>query len=267
MGDHLDATQTQELIRRALTGDDEEAWECVMTLQTRGTREVFDACTTLLASADPDERGLAADVLGQLGLPHRPFLTETIPLLMERLHLEFDADALATVIVALSHLGATQAEEPIARLFGHADPDVRYAVAFALGVDHPGPESLEALLRLAHDPVDHVRDWATFSLAQCDEDSDEIRQTLLDRSEDGDDDTRAEAVLGLARRKDERVLVPLIMALSGEGVGSIHVEAAGAFGDASLLPYLQALAGWWDEDPDLLAEATAACLPRQQELP
>jgi hypothetical protein len=42
-------------------------------------------------------------------------------------------------------------------------------------------------------------------------------------------------------------------------VGKLAVEAATYLADAQLLPPLLALERWWDVDPELLADAIAAC--------
>lgn len=60
------------LVNAALTETDEEArWNIVAALHWRGTREVLEWAEQLCHSRCPEERRLAADILGQLGVPDR----------------------------------------------------------------------------------------------------------------------------------------------------------------------------------------------------
>jgi HEAT repeat protein len=92
-----------------------------------------------------------------------------------------------------------------------------------------------------------------------DEDSPQIREALLARLNDSDFDTRSEAAVGLAKRKEERGIEPLVGYLKSDRVGELFVEAAEMYADARLKPALVALKKWWDIDPDLLERAIAAC--------
>ncbi len=73
---------------------------------------------------------------------------------------------------------------------------------------------MQALLELMDDPYEMARDWATTSIGgTVSLDGPEIRAALLRRATDDDEITRAEALHGLARRKDERVVPYLIAEL------------------------------------------------------
>jgi HEAT repeat protein len=93
-----------------------------------------------------------------------------------------------------------------------------------------------------------VRDWATFGLGtQIDTDTPEIREALHQRLNDPDADTRAEAMVGLARRKDLSALEPILEGLSGDEVDDLVIEAAAELGDPRLLPALVELKSKWSE--------------------
>ncbi len=77
------------------------------------------------------------------------------------------------------------------------------------------------------DSDDDVRDWATFGLGVLGgADSIEIRDALSRRIIDSNADVREEAMVGLSKREDQRVLEPLIANLEQSDVPSRAMEAA-----------------------------------------
>jgi HEAT repeat protein len=116
------------------------------------------------------------------------------------------------------------------------------------------------LILLSEDEDESVRDWATFSLgSQGDVDTPGVRQALYRRLEDADFDTRSEAMVALAQRKDQRVIPFIAGALANDTVGALAVEAASAIGSPDLLPALLELRSWWDVDVKLLETAIRSC--------
>jgi HEAT repeat protein len=80
---------------------------------------------------------------------------------------------------------------------------------------------------MMEDPDGDVRDWATFGVGVLgEEDSVELRDALYRRLSDSDPDASEEAVVGLAKRKDPRVLPKLIDLLTQPAVSYRAVEAA-----------------------------------------
>ena len=114
---------------------------------------------------------------------------------------------------------------------------------------HEDVQAIEALIELTRDQEAHVRDWATFALGtQVEVDTPDLRDALMERVADNDDDTRCEALVGLARRGNRRVLPALQSSFSSDSVCSMEVEAAALIGDPLLLKELVALREWWDVD-------------------
>ena len=265
-----DPRSTQELINIALTDTDEDqrvAWEAVSVLHERGNRAAFEAARELCASDDPDERAWGMRILAQLGVPERSFPAESLALLLRLLEREKDADLLAEIGFALGHIGDVRAVGALARLSRHPSSDVRYSVVHAL-LGQEAALAIRTLIELSSDDNRSVRDWATFGLGtQIDTDTSEIREALLARLADEDNETRGEAFIGLARRKDERVTGPLIRELSGsllreqppERAATLAVEAARDNGDPRLYPVLIRLREWWGQENELLEEAIANC--------
>lgn len=73
------------------------------------------------------------------------------------------------------------------------------------------------------------------------------------------------ALVGLAIRKDERVINPLITELKSGCVGMLPVEAASEMGDVRLKSALIDLQEYWDLDIELLQEAISSCNPNIRE--
>ena len=206
-----DARSVDELISVALGEPDEDpAWDAIFALRWRGTREVFERASGLCRSFCPVERKLGAAILGQLGIPDRSHPKSCLSVLLGMLEAERDDGVLGSILIALSHLGEPDAIGPAAKFRHHDDPDVRHGVVFAM-TGHEDPLAVEVLIGLTGDPEPRNRDWACFALGtQIEMDTPALRDALAGRLADEDDDARCEAMVGLARRGDPRVIPPLL---------------------------------------------------------
>ena len=141
-------------------------------------------------------------------------------------------------------------------LAGHPDPIVRRDLVSSLplfGPDPPPQELVRTAVDLTRDADIGVRDAACFALGTLwrEVDTTELREALAARLDDLDRDTRSEALLGLAFRRDPRALPRVRAALSRASgdVWKLELLAAGALGDPVLHPFvLRHLDGWDDDD-------------------
>lgn len=257
-----DQRSIDELLEVALVEIDEDIrWNAVQTLQWRGNNEVLERAVGLCSNSSPQKRCLGADILGQLGLPDRTFPTESSRKLRGLLKPDEDAAVLHSALVGLSHLSDQDAIPSIVPFSTHPDLKVRHAVVLALS-GYENPMAIECLIHLSNDSDELVRDWATFALGtQIDLDTPEVRNALMSRIDDPDDDTRGEALVGLARRKDERVIPAIKKELESDCIGKLAIEAAELIGSDQLQTSLIALRNWWDIDPKLLEQAITASQP------
>lgn len=259
-----DPRSTEELIRDSLNKEDEEvAWEPVVVLHYRATPEVLAAAERLCFSSVFKERVLGANILGQLGVPERAFPEECFHILAEMLGTEHDPLVLEAIGVAFGHLHDERAIPLLVPFSKHQDKDVRFGVVQGLS-KHSDATAIAALIELTRDEDEDVRNWATFGLGtQLNTDTAEIRTALLERITDSHDETRGEALVGLARRKDRRVLEPIIEELSSGNVGLLALEAAETLGDPRLFPALLRLEHSWQGDQDkhteTLRDALRSC--------
>jgi HEAT repeat protein len=257
-----------ELIQAALAEEDEDAyWRLIRVLHHRPTKEVFEAARGLCDGESPQERSLGADILAQLGVSERPFVAESVDILLDLLSREEDTDVLNSVAVALGHLRDPRAIEPLVRLKDHPCEDVRDGVVFGL-LTHEDPLAIKTLIELSTDEDFDVRNWATFGIGQqIDTDTPEIRDALVARLSEENGEIRGEALLGLARRKDERVIEPLIRELeaipTAEEWWDNAIEAAEELADPRLYPYLLPVRELLsrNDSPYGVEAAIAACRP------
>ena len=255
-----DPRTTDELVNFVLCQMDEDSeWNAIGSLHWRGTAEVLRRAELLTQSSCSRERRLGADILGQLGVPDRSFPAECTEILCGMLCVGEEPEVLRSVLVALSFQNCPAAIPLITTFSDHSDARVRHAVVLALANEECSLTIIH-LIRLSSDSDDNVRDWATFALGTLFEaDTPEIRDALFQRIADTDDDTRGEALVGLARRKDSRVIDALRTELASDCVGSLAIEAAELIASSELCPQLVKLQLWWDVDPCLLDRAIMAC--------
>lgn len=211
-----DSRSTAELIEIAkieFALDASEPVPATVALQERGTREVFDAAVALCGSANPEWRAVGATILGQLGSPHRTYPNECCGALLDLLRHDPDEGVLEAAVFALAHLGSDDAHNDLIALRNHRSATVRRGVAMGLN-GTTSHEGVETLLNLMNDPSAEVRDWATTIIGETVAiDGPRVREALVRRATDEDEITRSEALHGLARRQDERVVPYLIAEL------------------------------------------------------
>jgi HEAT repeat protein len=238
----LDESQsTAELIAKAYQTDDSEAyWHIIGEIHKRGGICEFNAAKNLTESTDAIEREIGAGILGQLGWSEKTFHEESVAILIQLLTDEA-ADVIAAAACALGHRHHPQSIPYLVKLIGHDNPRVRLDVTFGLnGFDDQ--QAVDALIQLSRDSDYDVRNWATFGLgSQCDIDTEDIRNALFERLSEQDPEIRGEALIGLAKRKDQRVKNAIMNELIGEFHGSWVLEATELMGDSDFCPLLRDL--------------------------
>lgn len=229
----VSAESVQQLFSRTLEGayDDREQWNAVSSLHRLGTRDVLDVAVQWCQSNDPLRRARGADVLAQLGKTAEHlsnfFPKESFAAISRLLETEREILPLSSAIFALGHLDDPSAIPAIYAYHAHPSADVRYAVAFALGCFPNEAKAIEGLIKLTADVDGEVRDWATFGVGVLgDADSVQIRDALVARLSDVNQDAREEALVALAKRCDTRVLPQLFEMLRRSEVSSRVFEAA-----------------------------------------
>lgn len=230
----MSAESLDELFAKTLADDyDSDApWQAVNELRKMGSRDVFDHAAAWCGSQDPLKRARGADILAQIGRAvgkPNSFLQESFEVISRLAMHENESRPLASAIYALGHIENAQAIDILAEQRSHPDADVRFAVACALGRFAKNSLAASALIQLASDPDADVRDWATFAIGEFSGlDTPEVRDVLFRNLGDPDDEVRYEAIVGLAKRKDPRIVPALIEILREPDVSHTSLEAASA---------------------------------------
>lgn len=193
----------------AMDAEADERWDIVREVQGKPGRAAFEAALALARSAHAAERMLGLDVLAQIGYAQgRPFVEETLPVLAAACADE-RPEVVSSAITALGHVADSRGLAAVLSQADHPSADVRFSVAFALpsvAGDPPAAQAVETLILLSADADPDVRDWATFGIGrQLEVDSPAIRDALVARLGDPDEDAAEEAALGLALRQEPRV--------------------------------------------------------------
>ena len=197
--DDLNTVPTAALVERAVISARNEPvlqshdyWDHVRALHFRSGRDVFEEAVRLCSSPEAISRAVGADILAQLGVRNGvavfPFADESAGPLVALLA-DTDTAVIASALYALGHLTRGEPSQ-LARLSTHTSEDVRHALAYALG-GRSDAISTATLVALSGDVDTDTRDWATFALgALSDEDTPAIRDALVARLNDSDDDVR-----------------------------------------------------------------------------
>ncbi len=248
-------TSVTELVGQAVAahreGGEQSYQRFLATVGPLRERDFEEAAEAIRArSGDPQERAAITELLGRLPLAgDKQSCATATDCLRRLLDGEKDECVLQDAVYALAWICDASSLEPLLDLLDYPSDAVREAVATSLASAMAGEEEergIAALITLSADRSAEVRDWACFALGTLlDCDGDAIREALAARLDDPCDDTRCEAVLGLARRGDERGLQPLRRALDGDSVLTLRVDSADETDDPGAARLRRRIAERW----------------------
>ncbi len=235
-----DTTPSRRLIeeyRKVFRDENQDA--SLAAVHYRGTQVEFDLGLEYCRSGDPDDRAVGADVLSQLGWGDQRFSEESLEVLIPLLRDE-DPHVLYSAACALGHRGDPRAVPFLIPLASHADALVRYGVVHGLTGRHEDEDAIASLILLCSDEDNDVRNWAIFGIGtQMNADTPAIRDALFASLSDLDMEVCGEALVGLARRSDGRVIEALFKEWEEESISLLSIEAAEEMADHRLLPFLE----------------------------
>lgn len=231
-----------KLISRLLNNkSDATRWDNIRVLRGRPGEELFAKCAALAKSDDPKHKVIAIDILSKFGLPPRPYLQQTLKLFFDLFDTETDPDVLKSLLYAIGHNNSDLNNDQISKvcsLISNKNNLVKEGLTFALlGIDDL--KAIDVLIKLSADKLSKIRNWATFGLAsQTDRNNKTIRDALWNRVNDKHQETKLEAIAGLAKRKDNRAKDIIIRELTAGEYGGLLIDAILETGDIDYLPLL-----------------------------
>lgn len=242
---HNKKLRTSRLVRVALRRWDTDAgWRATAELQMRGSPQTLQLVKELANSLSWRKRSLGMYIASQLRKRENATSTEyaideTQLFLLAGLCDGHD-EVIRAAISGMGHRPHPNALNALIEFASHHSSLVRWNVAVALGSYNVAP-AIGALLTLMQDPDSAVRDWATFGIGSLQTaDTPDIREALWRNLDDSDDDVSGEALVGLAERRDCRVVDYLRMRLSPDS-RVYELDAAEILADPELLSMLQSI--------------------------
>jgi HEAT repeat protein len=221
----------------------------------------------MIQSSDPSQVSIAIDILGRAAISEQSAFDSLLSDAQDAMEIHPDSDVAWSVAHALRKAAYSRSLDLLSWLGQHYDPDVRFQAMSGIANYYHNTgdaDAIPALLHFMDDDNSDVKDWATFEIGSgTDIDTPEVRAALWERVRDADYDTRAEAIMGLARRGVAGVVELLAQELSSRSVGKLMVAAAAEIASPQLLQPLQSLTNWWDVDPELLRLAIQRSESRQ----
>lgn len=264
-----DSLSTSDLLARLRAeavnddGDPDGYWELISALRDRDAQEVWAQVVPLAKHDDVRLQQVVPDVLRGLGREAQPLASQTLELFAQMLAAHPPAELVACIANACVDFHHGSVVTMLVPYAGHARDEVREGVLHAVRRSSH-PDAIAALLTLSCDPVDELREWATFALGSQRPlvDGPEVREALAARLLDRHEPTRDEAVVGLGLRRDARALGPLLTQFERGFVGVALFEAARTMASPRLSEALRALQrrpSLTDEEREELDAAVAAC--------
>lgn len=182
-------------------------WKYISELRKRKSKDIFEKSIELTKSEISKEKIIGINVLAQFRYP-RLHQKEILKTYFNLLKTEKDNKVISSILYAIGHNNDNLTEKQIdivCSFKNHKSVNVRHGLVSAiLAIDKTKP--INTLIQLTKDKDSDIRDWATFGIGtQIETDNLIIRETLWERINDSDENTRFEAIIGLAKRKDQKI--------------------------------------------------------------
>ncbi|MDK2125226.1 HEAT repeat domain-containing protein [Parachitinimonas caeni] len=239
------APNDRSLVQTALQDwNSQKSWDAIDQLRLHASPDTVARLGRLAASRNWRKRVLALEVVGELHqldprhLIFSEYATEEAHKLLLAALDDPHPKVVESAIFGLGHRPHPAAIDRLVALASHPSVDMRNAVAYALG-GYDNEAAIHALIKLATDSSDIVRDWATFALGSLSSsDMPAIGEQLWVNTQDPVEDVRIEAYMGLAARRDSRIIPALEKLMHDPDCHSWVFDAANQLADAALYPAL-----------------------------
>ncbi|BDD05557.1 hypothetical protein [Aureibacter tunicatorum] len=233
----------EKVFQRLLNNKTEKSyWKNIQELRSRATEDIYKQAYILAKSDTEKHQKIGIDILAQLGYSPRLRQQETIDLYFELLNSIKSLEVLFSLLFGISHnndnLNDSQVSQ-LVRFKNHKDKNIRYSLTHALNGINNG-KSIQALIELTEDKYAPIRNWATFGLGTlCYDTNEQIIEALQKRTKDKHQETKLEALVGLAERNVTSIKGEIIKELKGGEFGTLLFEAITLLNDKDFIPYLE----------------------------
>ena len=216
-------------------------WENIHELRKRPNKKVYNQAFKLANSKTEKEKIIGIYVLAQLGSSPRFQQEKTVNLYFKLLENEKSPKIISAILSSISHNNENLSDHQISKLIefkNHTYSEVRLQTVLALsGLENH--QAIITLIELSQDKFSDIRNWATFGLGtQIEVDSAEITEALWNRIKDEDQETKFEAIVGLANRSDSRIKEIIKRELINGEFGTLLFEAIETLNDNDFIPLL-----------------------------
>ena len=216
-------------------------WDNIIELRKRPNKEVYNRAFELAKSSNEKEKIIGIYVLAQLGPNPRFQQKKTVDLYFKLLENEKSPKVISAILSSISHNNEILNEKQILKLIEfkkHTYSDVRFQLTLALSCLE-NENAIKTLIELSQDKYSDIRNWSTFGLgSQIEINNAEITKALWNRTNDKNQETKLEAIVGLANRKDSRIKEIIKRELKNDEYGALLFDAIETLNDTDFIPLL-----------------------------
>ncbi|MHC5224680.1 HEAT repeat domain-containing protein [Ignatzschineria sp. LJL83] len=229
-------------------------------LQMKGGKEICNIAKLLCDDLFYQKREIGAFILGQIRGIEKKDLDDIFELLRGLSLTDKSALVRSSALCAMAHRygycedskWAEKLIESCSILVQETSVFVRQSVAFALSLIKD-IRTIYLLENLSKDSSNLVKNWAAFAINIHKYDTAEIRESFVEMLNSQDREIQLEAITGLSRVKDQRVVAvlkqELLCALESDTVLDDIIRAVSDLGDSGFIPLLEQLVKqYYDED-------------------
>lgn len=229
-------------------------------LTTRGGAETYQLAIDFCKEGSYKKRAIGANILGQIANISIHEVNTAFDLLNELAMNDKSASVRSSAICSMAHRYNHNNNFVVRlinlcfRMVNDKSVYVRQGIAFALS-QVKDDSTISLLITLCKDTHDTVKNWAAFAVNCNEYDTEELRNCFVAMLSSKDPEVKREAIIGLGRWKDQRVIPMLVYELSQETVYDDFIEAAGNIGDKLFLPSLELLLKIYSDDDGVIQRA------------
>ena len=229
-------------------------------LTTRGGANVYQLAIDFCKEDSYKKRAIGANILGQITNISIHEVNTAFDLLNELAMNDKSASVRSSAICSMAHRCNQNKNFAVwllnlcFQMINDKSVFVRQGIAFALS-QVKADSAIVLLITLCKDAHDTVKNWAAFAVNCNEYDAEELRNCFVSMLSSKDPEVKREAIIGLGRWKDPRVIPMLVYELSQETVYDDFIEAAGNIGDKLFLPILASLLEIYSDDDGVIQNA------------